>query len=240
MDRRFLVYCAIGAKIWEPKLFGANRSFDVALNSYKGILVEEKPEWFFCEPGYKLKAASKVLPKISKSYEFYAFLDDDIEVTTDQLNEIFKIAKKHRLEMFQPSLTRDSFFSHPQLLQKKSNKEIRRTHFVEVMMPFFSKNALEKCLPTFSYNESSWGLDLIVWPQIVGPKNIHVVDSVAVRHTRPVQSFTQKLSNGLTPMEEYRLIRKQYGRFREKFFAKWSNILITGLRFRAKFEKLFK
>ncbi len=63
----------------------------------------------------------------------------------------------------------------------------RRTGFVEIMMPAFSRRALEMLLPTFDLSVTGWGWGLdSVWPKLLGYENVGIIDGVTAVHTRPV------------------------------------------------------
>src|SRR3954452_12570605 len=59
--------------------------------------------------------------------------------------------------------------------------------FVEIMVPGFSRTALESLLPTLDLSETGWGLGLdSVWPKLLNYRNVGVIDALAVTHTRPI------------------------------------------------------
>jgi hypothetical protein len=112
--------------------------------------------------------------------------DDDISCDATTISKMFELFHQYNLWLAQPSLTVNSFFSHPITLNT-SNTLIRFTNFVEVMVPLFSKETLLTCLPTFQESASSWGLDFI-WSKIMGNPvdRIGIMDAVSVYHTRPM------------------------------------------------------
>lgn len=199
-ERRFLVYCPTGGAP-TPELFGEDRTFDVALNYYEEA-GELPAEYSFSIPGQKLWTAAEAMREIDMSrYDAIAILDDDLTVSAEQINRLFEFGIEHGLSMWQPALTPESFHSHGHTIQREG-KTHRRAPFVEMMAPFFSREALVKCLPSFQRNESGWGLDSIVWPRLLDQKGIAIVDSIPVGHMRPIQSHKIKLANGKTPHQE--------------------------------------
>lgn len=60
---------------------------------------------------------------------------------------------------------------------------------VELMCPVMHQAAVLELLPTFSLNESGWGID-ILWGEMIrkkfGPKSIAVFDLLSAKHTKPV------------------------------------------------------
>ena len=209
-QRPFLVYCPASGGRFSPRLFGQNRLFDVAINDYSGKLdqVPAEAEWKFADRDHKWPSVSRNLAKIDRGYQLYAFLDDDLEITTEQLNRLFLIGVRQHLQLFQPALTADSQCSWP-LLKQVPWTYLRPTRFVEIMTPFFSAAALQTCWPTFTESQSGYGLDFL-WSSLVAEGKA-VVDAIAVRHSRPVQSGEWRMANGSTPGEELARLLARFG-----------------------------
>ncbi len=157
-----------------------------------------------------------------REYDAIWLPDDDIDTDVQTLNKFFDLFHQYKFDIAQPALDTRSYFSWALLLQNTSFK-YRKTNFVEVMIPCFSKSTFEKIYSTFSENKSGWGLDFL-WPQMLGREaNIAVVDEVSVFHTRPVgsagsgmgkkiiskKSFFSK-NKELTPTDELKIIAKKY------------------------------
>lgn len=83
-------------------------------------------------------------------------------------------------------------FSWPHTL-KKEGSTLRRVAFVEMMIPFFSRQTFEVSSVYFQENVSGWGLDEVLWPKRIGKQHMMVLDSLAVGHYRPLQDRFQKL-----------------------------------------------
>jgi hypothetical protein len=67
-----------------------------------------------------------------------------------------------------------------------------------------SSQALERVFPTFDDDrcKCGWGLDS-VWPSLLSPKGVAVLDSVEVEHTRPPQAYNPSQSyDGVDPRKE--------------------------------------
>jgi hypothetical protein len=66
----------------------------------------------------------------------------------------------------------------------------RRAGFVEIMVPCFSRAALERLLPTLDLTTTGWGWGLdSLWPKLLDYRNVGVIDAAPVLHTRPVGAF---------------------------------------------------
>lgn len=137
--------------------------------------------------------------------------DDDISTNSKTIQKLFKTFMKYKLQLAQPALTKDSYYSH-KLTLSQSKYCLRYTHFVEVMVPMFSKDGLEKCWESFKMSKSGWGLDSI-WPKLLGypHKQIAIIDKYPVKHTRRVGKGTLYKNIGCSPYEELDRICKEHG-----------------------------
>jgi hypothetical protein len=196
------------------------KQFDVCLVFYhKEILDLEKyrdVDYFFHLKGFKYKMIHDVLvnlhPELLDKYEYFFFIDDDIQIDTREINKMFTLSKTHDTWISQPSLTHDSFCSWP-ILKTNDKCFCRYLGQIEVMAPLFSKYALQKCLEagTFTINDSSWGLDC-AWTHILGYSQTKLVvfDVVSMRHINPVGKgeLYNKIDN---PYIDWMNAVKQYG-----------------------------
>jgi len=209
-DRPFLLYCPTCRGDYLGEFFGAHRLFDVALNDYSGEgKGTEGAEYRFAEAGHKWPCFHRNLERITKRYEYYAVFDPDLKVSMAGLNALFVTGYALNLQLYQPGLSADSYYSFPSLLARR-NSLVREVSMVEIMMPFFSAAALEKCRQTFVETESGWGCD-VAWSRLLDFKGIAVVDAVQAVHTRPVTSGSWVLVNGKTPEGELREMEERYG-----------------------------
>ena len=186
---------------------GSSRQFDIALNFYAPPAADTLDD---CEYSYsgglnKYKAAHQFLDDtLLGKYRGFMFLDDDLEITWSELSRFLDYCWAHRLQLAQPSLTRDSFYSHDHLVNA-APYGLRPVRMVEVMCPYFSSDALRIALGTFNLSYSTWGLDEL-WPRLPGLHPV-VVDEFTVRHTRPVSgsdgAFYRYMRRiGVSPMQE--------------------------------------
>ncbi len=209
--RDYLVFCSTNHGKAEAELFGGDRLFDVALHDYSSWVGTEvgtfrQGEYWFPFPKYeKFEAAAEVIPALP-SYKYYAFLDDDLSISTDALNRLFQVGNALKLDLYQPALTKTSFSSHPHLYEDKwARCPIKEVPFVEIMCPFFSKDALDKCLPTFNINSSAWGLDIYMWPERAQG---YLINNIPIGHYRQPGRRGRVLRSGLTPHQELWIMTK--------------------------------
>jgi len=207
-DRKFLVYTPSLNGVYKAQLFGENRNFDVAINNYCGNQTPSEAEYHFHLRGHKWPSIKNNLQKIPRHYKYYAFLDEDIEISTHQLNSLFLLGEKHDLSLFQPALSEDSFYTHPVTVYQHG-AELRFTKFVEIMMPVFRHNSLLKCKNYFDESELGWGLDFLFAKLLEGEK-IAVVDAIVAKHLRPMKSEQWRSSSNQTPVEEMVYLANKY------------------------------
>ena len=171
-----------------------NKDFDVCLLFYHEQINNpakyEEVEFFYHLKGFKYfmlyELFTKIRPEWLDQYDYFYFLDDDIDIDTLQINKLFSLSKAFRCAISCASLSKDSFCSWP-IFRQQPDSFCRFVGQIEVMAPLFSSDALRLCLPSFTGNRSSWGIDS-VWSKMLGyPKDrLIVFDEVVMKHTLPV------------------------------------------------------
>jgi len=128
-----------------------------------------------------------MFPDCAESFDRIWLPDDDIETTGAAIGRLFAIAAERRLELAQPSLTLDSYYSHRLTLSNRAFR-LRYTNFVELMAPLMDRDLLRRALPGFAGRPTASGLDW-VWPRFVRqPEDgIAIIDEIAVGHRRPLR-----------------------------------------------------
>ena len=166
--------------------------FDVHLLVYDGSAEKWRGDTeHICKlHGYKLKMTYAYLTQnteILERYDYFLLADDDISMTSADVNAVFAAMRRYGLQIGQPSLV-DSYYSWYHTLHDEFCR-LRYTNFVEVMIPCFSREALRKVLFTFNENDCGWGTESH-WPSLIDTnrRDIAIIDEVKVVHTRPVQS----------------------------------------------------
>lgn len=167
-------------------------------------------------PGMKWPALHDLLttrPEILDGYDYIWLPDDDLAATAPDINRMFALCAKYTLDLAQPALAWDSYFSHLVTL-RNAGLLLRRTNFVEVMAPVFSAAMLRRVLPTFTATRTGWGLDHI-WPRYAtDPANgVAIIDAVTVRHTRPIggPNYAKLREEGISPWDELRSFYRDQG-----------------------------
>jgi len=187
---------------------------------------KKKCDVFYRCKGMKWKILQKVLSGSVwwQSFESIAFPDDDLTFQTDpaldkmtspfqafkQLNRLFAFGRKHAFSLWQPALS--GLNTVHQLLVAHEDCVYRYVNFVESMIPFFSKEALGKCLDSIMYRRMNmgWGLD-DVWATTLlsdaEPKKLAIVDTIIAIHTRAVGKVYPA---GINPRKEMKQLQKAF------------------------------
>jgi hypothetical protein len=172
---------------------GEGRRFDLFLSCYG-----DRPQEYAADAEYLREMKSTKWPawhahileesELIASYDAIWFPDDDLLIDTAGINKMFDLFMAFELALAQPTLSHDSYCSHPILLHDASHI-VRFTNFVEVMGPVFSREALALLHPTFLQSRTGWGLDYL-WPSLLSERGmgskIGIIDAVSMTHTRPV------------------------------------------------------
>ena len=190
--RRNLVLVRVGANSLHPGWTrpGAARTWDLRLCPYEPIPDQSGID---CQvgdviTGPKWSGIRELLNSWDgwRDYDYIWFPDDDIAASPDAINRLFDVAAALRLDLFAPALDDASHYAHF-IAMRNTSFFGRWVGFVEIMIPGFSRAALEKVLPTLDLTETGWGWGLdSVWPKLLDYENVGIVDAVAVTHTRPV------------------------------------------------------
>ena len=164
-----------------------------------------------------------------QKYRYVWLPDDDLLCVPEQVSRMFSICEDLGLELAQPALTPDSYYTHVATLQH-SAFQLRFTNFVEIMAPVLSTELLARVFHTLRGQISGFGLDAL-WPRLSRIGKVAIIDDTPVRHTRPVGGPVYKFSEqaGLMPAHEDWLVSA--GSFIETpadFHVNFAGLLQTG------------
>ena len=203
MPRDFCLYTPAHRGDFAGDFANPARLFDLVVNDWTGSgtfsAAAQQAEFRFSETGHKWPTIARILPRLPR-YRFYAFIDEDIDVSVEVLNNLFKTGELFGLTVFQGALTPRSHYSH-EFSRVVPNSYLRSSTFVEIMAPFFSHDALEKCAATFTMSELGWGLEYL-WNDILRSEGMAIVDKFPMTHIRPVQSNRWKNQRGESAEQE--------------------------------------
>lgn len=201
------VFVPVGKDSLHRQLLKGDADFDLHLLIYDGSYNKfcNDSDFVACDAGYKMDMTYRYLhrrPELFEKYEYFFLLDDDIVISTEDVNRLFSMMREYQLKIAQPSLVM-SYYTykhtafHPFYI-------LRYTNFIEMMMPCFSRDALKAVLPTFEQKIRWCGIEMH-WPVLVGSnhKDMAIVDAVSAKHTRPVQSW-----NSLSQLQQENYLKK--------------------------------
>lgn len=200
--------------------FNEQPQFKILLFNYSG---KETSNWkqfahvdyYVCSAtenkGQVFEAVYQFLKTEALQFKYIGFLDDDILFSISSFNEMLHIASQHKLNVFQPSIAKDSYFSHRKFVHQ-SGYYVSKTDWVEIMAPFYEQVLFEACQPYFQYAISGQGIDCYIMPcmqKIHKKEQTAVVHTSMIKHTRPIRTHLRTYSNGLTGDQEMELLKQK-------------------------------
>ena len=144
-------------------------------------------------PCKKWRSVDLVLDRVRlDAYDYAIFPDDDLEYGEDFLPRFLDLLDAHDVALAQPALTPDSYHTYD-LCLRRPDARLRFTNFVEVMVPCFRRDCLERLRGTLAADISpmGYGFDLH-WPYACdeGGFRMAIVDDTPVSHrVRPTGKY---------------------------------------------------
>jgi hypothetical protein len=185
----------------------ADQNFDYALSWFGDAAPEQADGAVFVHPqqGAKWPGLEQTLIAHWDTIQKYRYVwlpDDDLACVPEQVSRMFAICGDLNLDLAQPALTPDSYYTHVATLQH-SAYQLRFTNFVEIMAPVLSVDMLSRVFHTLRGQVSGFGLDGL-WPRLSRLGKVAIIDDTPVRHTRPVGGPNYRFSEkaGLAPAHE--------------------------------------
>lgn len=221
MERKNILISAVGKKAFEicKEWYMNDRNYDIMLIYYDNDGFEDFmyiSDYLILNKGFKYPLIYQLFNKdlgLLLKYEYFFFPDDDVRMTSGDINELFYFSKSQQISVCQPSLYPKNF-TWP-ITQHNPDTIFRYVSMVEIMCPLFSRDALEKCLPSFLESNSGWGLE-VAWYRLLGSREymFAIYDLVIAKH-EGIRGGESKLYDNLTkmgldPQEEYYALEKKY------------------------------
>lgn len=219
--RRNLVFVRAGAGSLHRRTIAddPDRNWDCCVSWYIDPLSEAIAEEYVTGGDNKFDAfrAFYLADPAHRAYRRYLLLDDDVAFRPGDVSRLFDLCDAHHLYLCQPALRHGTNSNHDVTLWNPFC-QIRRTRFIEVMVPCLSQQAVADLLDTFTLSRSTWGIDY-AWGSLLRDQGrIAVVDAIRVEHTKPVVldggAFYVKMRQlGVDPQQEYGRIKASYPSF---------------------------
>lgn len=163
-------------------------TFDVAIACFEDEPdhLKQQADYFLARKGFKTDNFLAMLARFPELgfYDYILFIDDDIVITPDQLDDLFMTARQFDLDICQPALTSGSVYSWQHTCQDLS-KRLQFTNLVEIQCFCLSRKLLTLALPYLPLIKTGWGLDLIFWELLGKPEDkMAIVHSIGMLHPR--------------------------------------------------------
>ena len=200
-------------------LFDATPQFDFFIVDYSGenhaseltntthsYYLSKKSE---CKGDLIFNAYSYLKENAINNYSYVGLVDDDIYFSVSDLNKLLFIAELENLDVFQASLSHDSYYHHRQFIHK-SGYLVQDTLWVEIMAPFYSAAVINAAGPYLNQSISGTGTDVYLIPtiqEIIGKTKTSVVHAVQMKHCRPIRTDNRVFSNQKTNLQEIALMQ---------------------------------
>ena len=195
-ENRLAVYLQCGAaSIHKQWLTDREKPWDLIVNHYDATYIGNLPaDVEFKQvgrcPGTKTTSFNGLLNEFDgliKQYDYIMMLDDDISLNECDITRLFEVGEEAGLDMFQASLSEDSSCSYD-VFRHHPGTRLRYTNSVEIMMPIFSRRALEVTRNLFSQSVSGWGIDLVAGKMVRERLGTcpAVIDHVVANHLKPI------------------------------------------------------
>jgi hypothetical protein len=137
-------------------------------------------------------ARELLTPDSCSHLEFLFIWDDDLDASRFDPEVFLSVMSENRLEVAQPALTHDSYFSHSITRQRPGVG--RLTDFVEVMAPVWTAAAWAKWYTMLTpENPWGWGYDLAA-RSACNYERMGIVDCTPVRHTKRVTCLPEQFA----------------------------------------------
>ena len=188
--------------------------FDHSAKASKELVAHLHPEHFVStrteNKGQVFYEVYKYLyPNNEERYEYIGVIDDDIYTSYSDLNKLIFIGQINHLDVFQPSISHDSFFDHRQFTNK-AGYQTKKEDWIEIMFPMYREKLYKAAGPYFNETITGQGIDVYLMPvlQVIhNMKNTAVVHAIQIKHCRPVQSGDRAYSDGKSNFDNINHIR---------------------------------
>lgn len=188
------------------------KDFDLVTYCYDDSDIgKDKSNLWIRRPGFtkyqNFNHYASFYPKHLEQYDYVWVVDDDMFMSTDDINKMFQMMEDYNLDLAQPSISLDGM-NYVQMFAHDSRYTLRYTNYVECCAMLLSKRGLEKVKRTFSETVTGWGWDALVSDMILEKENVAVLDSVQAYHGMSMSSINKVLPRELHRVEGKKLLEK--------------------------------
>jgi len=170
VKRKNLVFTSAGDNTHFDSLWlDQSRTYDVGVVYYgsdKKVYQRYKSKVDYIEKrkGSKFQNFNHIYnTKDLSQYDRFFILDDDIVISTAQINEMFKMSEDYGFWICAPSFDLKSKISH-RITKHNPGLLFRYTNYIEVNTPLFTRKALDNLMELYDPILIGWGIDhLYIW-----------------------------------------------------------------------------
>lgn len=160
---RYLVFTSAGPNANIETWLGSDRNWDLWLCNYSDIRHSHyaDADYYHERPGAKfpnLHFACKQWPEIFDAYDAVLVIDDDVIISSADINRLFALREQYDLWILQPSFSPKGKVSH-RITGARALRQLTYTNFVEVCAPLFREDKLSEFLKQYDPQLFGWGVD---------------------------------------------------------------------------------
>ncbi|MBD1390568.1 hypothetical protein IC617_14110 [Neiella sp. HB171785] len=158
-----LVFSSVGDKSNVKQWLEGKRNFDLFVCYYgdNECAVKEQADYYLERKGGKFPNLKYVFDHhrdILDRYDAIYVSDDDIGITTAEINQLFSIRQEFDLWVLQPAFSLFGKISHS-ITKRQPTNYIRYTNFLEVTCPLFRTDKLTEFLDVYDPSLIGYGVD---------------------------------------------------------------------------------
>lgn len=207
------------------------RDFDLCIVNYSGKagLHKESADIYFKFQGGKfsnLHRVNALCPDLLNQYKAIWVADDDVIMSTSQINQLFAIHSRTELTLLQPAFCIRSKISHS-ITKRKLLTRIRYTNFVEMTCPVIERSFLLRFLNVYDPALVGFGIDWWMLNLLEPDERVAISDEICcinphdVHKKGAVREITRLQSNAAR-INTWQVIKEKYGlrQFEQQVFRK--------------------
>ncbi len=243
--KRNLVYTSAGDRSNLEHWLRGRRDFDLWVTYYGDVpgRYETAGEYYNERKGSKLnnlKFAYETWPERFPGYDAVFVMDDDILISTDAINRLFKLRAEYDLWILQPAFSPLGKISWG-ITRAQWNCRLRFTNFVETTCPLFRRDKLDAFIKIYdpaliSYGTDWWFME-VLGNDIEG--KVAIIDAIpcinphdrtkgGVREIGRLVSHEKTVENWEEIKARYGLSRKpnrEFGRVLKPIPERWLSVI---------------
>lgn len=217
---KYLVIGQVGELNLSSLYLNGKRNYDVVIHDYSKDGESEIIDnvLYIRKKGYKFPFLKWYFENYGNDYDYYLFLDDDVYITTNDINRLFEIASNENLTVAHPSINPKNF--HAKMLYKQNYSKLRYVNWLEIMACLMSSNAVLKLHTYFDENRTGYGYPDLWWKILNDKKAFAIIDEIEIIHTKPMAEggIYNTLENGLdSAIVEYNKLKDKFNIDKQHF-----------------------